>query len=108
MNLTRLAWANVVMHVVGLALAAIGMAPGSPLVPLPERLEYLAEAPLGWTLGWISWMICAVLLVSFLAAVAARLGDEARLARLGLTIAVAGAAVDLASDCIFIVIFPKL
>src|SRR5260370_6328896 len=86
------AWLNVCLHVAGLALAAVGMRPGTPLVPLPERLDYLAEAPLGWTLGWVSWMVCAVLLIAFLAAVTWRLRERNKLARLGLMVAVAGPA----------------
>ena len=71
--LVILAWANVVLHVGALVGAAVGMRPGSPLVPLDERLEYLAAAPLAWTLAWIAWMLCALALIAFLAAVTARL-----------------------------------
>jgi hypothetical protein len=106
--LTVLAWLNVGLHVAALAVAAVGMAPGSPLAPLPERLKYLAAAPPGWTLGWASWMGCAVLLVAFLVAVSRRLGDGADLARLGVTIAVVGAAFDLFCDTVYIVVQPTL
>ena len=41
--LMALAWLNVFLHLVALALAAVGMRPGSPLVPLHERLSYLAS-----------------------------------------------------------------
>jgi hypothetical protein len=107
-GLTLLAWANVVLHVVALALAAVGMRPGSPLVPLSERLAYLAAAPLGWILGWASWMLCAVLLIAFLAAVVWRLRERADLARLGLGIALTGAGFDLFCDTIFLVVFPMI
>src|ERR1700682_714262 len=93
-GLTVLAWVNVCLHAAGLTLAVVGMKPGTPLSPLCQRLEYLASAPVGWTLGWACWMLCALLLIAFLAAVAHRLGDGGDLARLGLTIAVAGAAFD--------------
>src|SRR5947209_7278642 len=43
--LVALAWLNVAVHVAGLALAAVGIRPGSPAVPLEERLDYLAGAP---------------------------------------------------------------
>jgi hypothetical protein len=106
--LAVLAWSNVCLHVVALALAAVGMRPGTALVPLPERLDYLAKAPLGWTLGWVSWMLCAVLLIAFLAAVAWRLRERDELARLGLGIAVAGAAFDLFCDTVYLLVFPML
>lgn len=107
-TLTVLAWLNVVVHVLALFFAAFGMRPGTPLVPLPERLEYLARAPLGWSLGWGTWMLCVAALIAFLAAVVHRLGERADLARLGLTVAVAGGAFDLCCDSVYIVVFPKL
>jgi hypothetical protein len=106
--LTVLAWLNVGLHAAGLALAVVGMRPGTPLVSLPERLDYLAGAPLGWTLGWVSWMACAVLLIAFLAALTWRLRERDNLARLGLTIAVAGGACDLFCDLVYLLILPML
>jgi hypothetical protein len=107
-TLTVLAWLSVVLHVVGLVFAYFGMRPGTPLVPLPQRLEYLAGAPLVWSLGWAVWMLCAGTAVAFLAALVARLGDGADLARLGLTVAVAAAAFDICCDSIYIVMLPAL
>jgi hypothetical protein len=107
-TLTALAWLNVVLHVAGLVFAYFGMRPGSPLVPLPQRLGYLAGAPPGWTLGWATWMLCGVALVAFLAVLVGRLGERADLARLGLTVAVVAAGFDLCCDSIFIVAFPAL
>jgi hypothetical protein len=107
-SLTLLAWTNVAAHGAALVFAAVGMSPGTPLSPLPDRLAYLAGSPAAWTLGWASWMLCAVLLVAFLAAVARRLGEGGDLARLGLMIAVAGAAFDLSCDTVFIVVFPMI
>lgn len=106
--LIRLAWLNVVLHLVALALAAVGMRPGSPLVPLDVRLSYLAGRPLGWTFGWIVWMGCAVALIAFLAVLTYRLGEQARLAQLGLMIAVIGAAFDWCCDSIYLLVFPTL
>jgi hypothetical protein len=106
--LTVLAWANVGVHLVGLALAAVGMSPGTALAPLPERLEYLARAPAGWTLAWACWMLCAAMLIAFLATVTQRLKVRGELARLGLMIAIAGAAFDLFCDSVYIVVFPML
>src|SRR5436190_543361 len=84
------------------------MRPGSPLVPLAERLQYLAQAPPGWTLGWAVWMLCAVALLTFLVSVSRRLGAHADLAQLGLMVAVAGAAFDLFCDATYLLVFPML
>lgn len=105
--LLTLARLNVLLHVVGLALAALGMRPGSPLVPLDERLTYLAAAPIGWTAGWGTWMACALALVAFLAALTSRLGDDA-LARLGLGVALVGLGFDLFCDSVYLLVFPGL
>jgi hypothetical protein len=107
-TLTLLAWANVVLHVAGLAFAYFGMRPGSPLVLLARRLEYLAGAPLGWSLGWATWMLCGAALVTFFAVLVHRLGDRADLARLGLMVAVAAAAFDICCDGVYIALFPSL
>ncbi len=106
--LTLLAWVIVGLHVLGLAFAALGISPGTPLVPLPDRLKYLAGAPAGWTLGWGCFMLCALSLVAFLAAVSHRLGAAAGLARLGVVVAVAAAAFDLSCDAVYIVVFPMI
>jgi hypothetical protein len=107
-TLTVLAWLNVLWHVAGLALAGIGMGPGTPLVSLRERMTYLAAAPVGWTFGWVSWMICALLLVAYLAVLVHRLGETAELARFGLLIAIAGLPIDLLCDSMFIVVLPMI
>lgn len=105
---TALAWCSILCHLAGLAFAAVGMSPGTPLAPLPERLNYLAGSPLGWTLGWCCWMLCAILLIAFLVAVTRRLETNADLARLGLVIAIAGAAFDLFCDSVFICVLPMI
>jgi hypothetical protein len=106
--LTALAWSNVGLHVLALALAAVGLRPGTPLVPLPERLEYLARAPLAWSLGWGAWMLCGLALIAFLAVLVRRLGGGADLAGLALTVAVVAAAFDLCCDAVYIVVLPAL
>jgi hypothetical protein len=106
--LVGLVWSNVILHLAALGGAAVGIRPGSPLVPLGERLDYLARAPLGWTLAWVAWMLCALALVAFLAAMTWQLEDDAPVARLGVMIAVAGAAFDLFCDAVYILVFPML
>jgi hypothetical protein len=105
--LATLAWLNVLLHIVGLVLAAIGMQPGSPLVPLDERMAYLATVPFGWTAGWLTWMACALALITFLFGLTGQLEDD-RLARLALAIALVGLGFDLFCDSIYLLVFPEL
>src|SRR5437763_383011 len=98
--LPRLAWANVALHGAGLAAAWYGMRPGSLAIPLAERMTYLAGRPAGWPGGWGLWMICSVLLVSFMAVLRSRLPAPGALADLALAFTAAGMAVDLLCDVI--------
>ena len=105
----RLAWLNVVLHGLGLVFAAVALGPGSPLAPLSERTAYLAERPWGWSFGWTTWMLCALALVAFLAALVPRLDPAKReAAALTVVLSAAGAAVDLLCDTLFIVLLPVL
>lgn len=118
--LMRLAWLNVVLHMLGLVLAVIGMRPGTALVPLADRLQYLAQGPLLWSAGWLTWMACAGALVAFLAELARclsfldrpgvvlrpALGAEAGWLAVGL--ALAGAAIDLFCDAGHITLLPMI
>jgi hypothetical protein len=106
--LIGLAWLNVFLHVLAMVLTAFGMRPGSPLVPLDERLDYLAGMPAGWTLAWVAWILCALALIAFLAILTHSLAEHARLAQLGLMIAVVGAGFDLCCDSIYLLVFPML
>jgi hypothetical protein len=99
---------NVVLHGAGLGLAVLGMRPGTPLVSLPERLAYLAEFPLGWSLGWGVWMLCAVALIAFVAVLAHHLRESADLVRLALMVVIAGGAFDLFCDTIYITVLPDI
>lgn len=98
--LTGLAWGNVLLHGVGLVFAVAGMRPGSPLIPLPERMAYLAGRPAGWTWGWGIWMLCSLLLLGYVAALRNRLPDRSLAADLALTLTAAGMGVDLVCDVI--------
>jgi hypothetical protein len=104
--LTYLAWANVAVHALALALAWFGMRPGSPAFDLDTRRAYLAGQPLAWSLGWGSWMACAALQVAFYAELARHLPEHPHAARLAVTVACAGAAVDLFCDALFITVLP--
>jgi len=98
--LWRLAWGNVFLHGVGLVLALFGMRPGSPLVPLPERMAYLASHPAGWIWGWGVWMICSLLLLGYVAALRGCLPERSLAADLALTLTAAGMGADLLCDVI--------
>ena len=107
-GLTLTAWLNVGLHLVGLVLAAVGMRPGTPLVPAAERAAYLAGRPLAWSLGWAAWMLCALALVAFLAVLAHLVRPASAVLGLAVTLAAAGAAIDLACDTLYITVLPGL
>lgn len=98
--LPALAWANVGLHGAGVAVAWFGMRPGSLAAPLVERMAYLAGRPAGWIGGWGVWMICSLLLVSFMAVLRSRLPAPSPVADLALAFSAAGMAVDLLCDVI--------
>lgn len=104
--LPALAWANVALHGVGLAVAWFGMRPGSVLVPLPQRMAYLAGSPPGWTWGWGIWMLCTLLLAAYMAALRLLIPGRPLAPRLALVFTAAGMAVDLLSDVIQIQVLP--
>jgi hypothetical protein len=101
-RLTGLAWVTVLLHLAGLALALLGMRPGTALVPLETRMRFLGTHPAGWTAGWIVWMLCALSLVWFLFRVAGRFPPVLPAAIL----AAAGAAIDLTCDAVQIAVLP--
>lgn len=99
------AWANVAVHVLGLAAAVVWMRPGTAACPLPERMAYLVRTPAGWRVGWAVWALCAVALLAFLGLLAAaRPGPATRAA---FSIACAAAAVDLTCDTLFATVLPR-
>jgi len=107
-RLEALAWTNVALHGLGLVIAWAGLRPGSLVVPLPERTAYLASRPALWSWGWGLWMLCALLLVAFIAALGRSLPASSAVARLALAITAAGMAVDLLCDVIQISVLPQL
>jgi hypothetical protein len=106
--LTLTAWLNVGLHLGALAFAVAGLRPGTPLAPPAERVEYLAGRPLGWTLGWAAWMLCALALVAFLAVLARVVPEASAVLGTAVMLACAGAAVDLACDTLYITLLPGL
>lgn len=104
--LPALAWANVVLHGAGLIVAWFAMQPGSVVVPLAERMAYLAGRPAGWNLGWGIWAFCSLLLVAFMTVLRRRLPDSGAVAQLAVVLTAAGMAVDLLCDVIQIQVLP--
>lgn len=104
--LPALAWANVVLHVAGLIVAWFAMQPGSVVVPLKDRMAYLASQPAGWSLGWGIWMLCTLLLVAFMTVLRQRLSDSGAMGQLALLLTATGMAVDLLCDVIQIQVLP--
>ena len=104
--LPALAWANVALHGAGLIVAWFSMQPGSVVVPLAERMAYLAGRPAGWSLGWGIWMLCTLLLVAFMTVLRQRLSDSGAVAQLALLLTATGMAVDLLCDVIQIQVLP--
>lgn len=101
-----LAFTNVALHLAGLALAAAAIRPGTAAFGVAERTAYLATRPLGWTVGWATWMACALALVALLAAIAAI--RPSPVVQSAVALAAAGAAVDLACDATYITLLPGL
>ena len=104
-RLRTAAWANVVLHVLGLVAAVLWMRPGTAVHPLAERMSYLATAPGGWRLGWSLWALCACALLAFLGLLAAARPGPATQA--AFSIACAAAAVDLTCDTLFATVLPR-
>jgi hypothetical protein len=104
--LLTLAWVNVALHAAGLAVAWICMRPGSAFSPLAERMAYLAEQPAAWSWGWGIWMLCALVLVAFVAMLRRALPGDPFAAQLGLVFTAAGMAVDLLCDVLQIQVLP--
>lgn len=104
--LLALAWANVALHAAGLAAAWIGLRQGSAVVPLEERMAYLANRPPAWAWGWGIWTLCALVLVAFMAVLRRRLPGDPFLAHLALIFTAAGMAVDLLCDVLQIQVLP--
>jgi hypothetical protein len=104
--LLALAWVNVALHAAGLAMAWLGLRQGSLVVPLSDRIAYLAAGPAAWSWGWGIWMLCALVLVSYMATLRRALPGDPLAAQLALVFTAAGMAVDLLFDTLQIVALP--
>jgi hypothetical protein len=80
------------------------MRPGAPMMPLAERLPWLAARPLGWTLGWAVWILAAVALVTLFAMLLRPLPRSH--GPLALALVAIGAAVDLTCDVLQMIVVP--
>jgi hypothetical protein len=103
MRLRRVAWLNVLVHAAGLGMALL-MRPGTPLVPLAERMSFLAAGPLGWRLGWAVWALAALALLAYFIILSEYLESIVR--RAALVCVAAAIAVDLGCDAMQIVVLP--
>jgi len=106
-SLRSAALINVATHAIAVTLAATVMREGTPLVGY-RRLDWLAGEPLGWTAGWIAWMICAIALVVMVSLAVRAGGASPRLARTVVLLAVIGASIDMLCDAVWIVLVPSL
>jgi hypothetical protein len=103
MRLRAAAIANCVVHLAGLG-CALFMRPGTSLVPLSDRMSFLAEQPVAWSMGWGVWMLCALALAGFYVLLAENLPQE--IARATLLCVGAAIAVDLCCDAAQMKILP--
>jgi len=104
--LVVLAWANVAAHVAGLIVAWWALRPGSMVLPLAARMHHLAASSYAWRWGWGIWMLCALLLVAFVAVLRRQLPGDPVAAQLALHLTAAGMAVDLLCDALQIQALP--
>ncbi len=83
------------------------MRPGSALVPLAERMAYLAGRPAGWTWGWATWIVCSLLLVAYMVVLRTQIPGRSVTASLAVLLTATGMPVDLLCDLVQIVYLPR-
>jgi hypothetical protein len=105
-RLALLAWGNVILHAIGLAVTWLGLRPGSVVAPLSERMAYLAADPAVWRWGWGIWMLCTLVLVGYIAVLERLLPPRSTAGRLALVLTASGMAVDLLCDVLQISVLP--
>jgi hypothetical protein len=105
-RLEILAWANVLLHALGLIIAWFGLRPGSVVAPLATRMTYLASDPAVWRWGWGVFMLCTLVLVAYMAVLERLLPARSTAGRLALVLTASGMAVDLLCDVLQISVLP--
>jgi hypothetical protein len=74
-------WYCVAMHAAGLVAMATVLRPGTAVVAsTPDRAQYIAHHPVGWTFGWTVWMFAATSIIGMYAWWGSRLASSASLA----------------------------
>jgi len=107
-NLQIVGWFNIACHLLGLCLAFFAMSDGTALIPLQERMTFLAEMPLGWSLSWGVWMLCALAFLAFTVVLVDFLPKDDIWARLAYGLVISGVAIDFACDSLQIVVLPQV
>ena len=87
-------------------MAWIGLRPGSTVVPWVERMADLAAQPPAWAWGWGVWMLCALVLVAYMAVLRRALPGDPVAAQLAVVFTASGVAVDLLCDVLQIQALP--
>jgi hypothetical protein len=103
-----LAWWNVALHVVALAMTWFLIRPGMSPIEVSTRQTYVVTHHWEWAIAWGTWMACAIVQVIFYAELARYLTKARDAATFAVSIASAGLAIDLLSDTIWIVLIPRL
>src|SRR5262245_33855140 len=106
--LSRLAWINVILHVLGLLFAVVVLRPGTAAFDLETRRLYLAQSATAWSLGWAVWLLCGLAQVAFYAELSRHLPEHPHAGHLAVSLAAAGLAVDLLCDVLWIRVIPDL
>ncbi len=97
--LRRAAFVNVAAHALGLVCAALFLKPGTPLVPVDERMEWLAARPWQWTAGWAIWILCAVAMGVFVTLLGRALAPRGGvLVKIAIVAAWVAVAIDITCD----------
>jgi hypothetical protein len=95
---------NVALHAAALVLAALVLRPGTPAAPLSARVSYLAERPLGWTVGWLAWIACAAALAAFMILLAR--ARPSAWTRAAAVLALLAAVIDVGCDVAYAWVLP--
>jgi hypothetical protein len=100
--------AAALLHSAGLVLAVTAMQPGTALHAAEARVRWLAARPAGWMVGWSVWILCALSLLALLALLNERLPRRTSLGAAAVSVAAAGAAVDIFCNALWIGFIPEL